>query len=225
MDDSLVFDRISGRAVDRDAVERYGIPGIVLMENAARGLLDVTLAMKAAGPVVICCGPGNNGGDGYAMGRHLDNRGVEVLLVAIGTPRPGTDAAVNREICVRMGLRCVDRAQAGAAPAGLLVDAILGTGLDRPVHGETAEWIDWLNGRDTATLAVDVPSGLDCDTGAPLGVAVRADRTATMVGWKPGFLAEGAAAYTGDVVVVDIGAPRRLLVEHGRPRSSASRPV
>ena len=215
---SLVFDRASIQTVDREAVDAFGIPGIVLMENAARGLLEQVVDMSGGnGPVVICCGSGNNGGDGYALARHLPNRRIETVLVALGAPRPGTDASTNREICARMGLTAGERDAVAVRREALVVDALLGTGLDRPVRDEAAECIEWINGRDAPVLAVDVPSGLDCNTGAVLGAAVRADRTATMVGWKTGFLAPGAAEYLGDIRVIDIGAPRELAERLGAP--------
>lgn len=214
----LSFDRTSIQAVDRDAIEQYAIPGIVLMENAARGLADVTaeVAGGQGARVVILCGRGNNGGDGYALARHLHNRGLRPTLMPLGTPRPGGDAGTNEAICRAMGLAMVEEPPGDDAEMDLLVDAIFGTGLDRPVRGESARWIDWLNARHERVLAVDVPSGLDCETGEPMGHAVRADWTVTFVGLKHGFLVPGAERYLGRIVVADIGAPIELYRRHGR---------
>lgn len=214
-----VLDRESVRRVDRAAVEEYGVPGVVLMENAARGLAAEALAMlPGGGAVVIVCGWGNNGGDGYALGRHLHNAGVDVTLVSLGEPKAGTDAATNREICRRMGIRAVGLDDARRlAPGDLVVDAIFGTGLDRPVTGSAAEAIEWINATGRPVLAVDVPSGLDCDTGATLGVAVRAARTVTFVAPKPAMRDPAARELVGEVVVVDIGAPVELLERFGGP--------
>lgn len=218
-----ILDRESVRAVDRAAVEEYGIPGIVLMENAARGLTDQALQMLDESPSspptsLIICGSGNNGGDGYALGRHLHNASVNVVLVHLGEPRAGSDAAINREICRKMGLREVPLPDlASFAETDLIVDAIFGTGLDRPVRGPAAEAIEWINGASTPVLAVDVPSGLDCDLGEPLGTTVRADCTVTFVAKKPGFLTAAAKEYVGKVVVADIGAPIELVRRFGRP--------
>lgn len=217
-----ILDRESVRAVDRAAVEEYGIPGIVLMENAARGLADQALRMLPEAPTsrptaLIVCGSGNNGGDGYALGRHLHNVSVNVILVQLVEPRAGTDAAINRGICLKMGVREVSLDDLGShADADLIVDAILGTGLDRPVRGPAAQAIEWINSASRPVLAVDVPSGLDCDTGEPLGTAVRADCTVTFVARKPGLITAAAKEYVGKVVVADIGAPIELVQRFGR---------
>jgi NAD(P)H-hydrate epimerase len=226
-----ILDRASVRSVDRAAIEEYGIPGMVLMENASRGLAAEAIGMLGDGladaRVLIVCGSGNNGGDGYALARHLHNAGVRPLLVALGEPRPGTDAATNRTICAKMGLPLAgdDRLDEQDDPA-LVVDAIFGTGLDRPVEGRPAEVIDWINRimtRGRPVLAVDVPSGLDCDTGLPLGHAVRATATVTFVARKPGLLEPSGRDYAGRVTVADIGAPRELVERFGRPVGSVCR--
>lgn len=222
----LVFDCASVRAVDRAAIEEYGIPGAVLMENAARGLAEEAMRMlrRAADitpHVLIFCGAGNNGGDGYALARHLHNRRIEVSIVSLGEPRPGTDAFVNEQICRRMRLRRVAFDQleefVREAPPHLIVDAIFGTGLDRAVAGEAAQAIEWINDNPQPVLAADIPSGLNGDTGEPMGNAVRATRTVTFVGLKTGFLGLGVQKILGEVVVKDIGAPRELLERFGRP--------
>ncbi|MHC5023863.1 MAG: NAD(P)H-hydrate epimerase [Planctomycetota bacterium] len=221
--DAYVLDRASVRAVDQAAIGEYGIPGIVLMENASRGLASHALVMvgpKRRRPrtVLIVCGSGNNGGDGYALARHLHNERIDVVLAALRGPDPASDAGVNHAICARLGVPVIepDRLDRHAG-ADLVVDAIFGTGLDRPVHGAAAEVIEWINRAARPVLAVDVPSGLDCDTGRPLGVTVRATRTVTFVGLKPGFLELEAQPFVGEVHVAGIGAPRELLERFGRP--------
>ena len=215
-----ILDRDAVRAVDRAAIDEYGIPGVVLMENAARALAVEALAMmpKAAGLVVIVCGRGNNGGDGWALARHLHNAGSDVRIAPLGNPREGGDAAVNCRICRNMSLREIvpDDLPAHFADCDLVVDAIFGTGLDRAVTGAAAAVIESINGSGRPVLAVDVPSGLDCDTGQPLGSTVRAARTVTFVARKPAMNVESAGAYTGEVVVADIGAPVELLERFGR---------
>ncbi len=217
----IVLSRDAVRAVDRAAIEEYGIPGAILMENAAIGLADEAsrwLGAARDAKVLIICGSGNNGGDGYALARHLHNRGHQPLLVPLGDPRPGTDAALNRSISRRMNLPEIAADELDRhRDADLVVDAIFGTGLDRPVTGAEAGAIDWINRSGRRVLAVDVPSGLDCDTGRPLGTAVRAGRTITFVAPKPGFAAPGAREYTGEVTVVGIGAPAELIARFGRP--------
>jgi NAD(P)H-hydrate epimerase len=217
------LDRESVRCVDRAAVDEFGIPGMVLMENAALGLTAAALEMLEAASgrppsVLIICGSGNNGGDGYALGRHLHNTGVRVTFAALGEPTPGSDAAVNRDICLKMGLPEVPAEQAGEHfDCDLIVDGIFGTGLDRPVRGAAADLIDRINQSTRPVLAIDVPSGLDCDTGRPLGSAVRAARTVTFVGRKPAMTDPQARAYVGEVSVAGIGAPVELLARFGRP--------
>ena len=216
-DAPIVLDRAAVRAIDAAAIEEYGIPGLVLMENAARGLASIALDMLAEsgaspGRVLIVCGRGNNGGDGYALARHLANAGASLSIVALGEPRAGGDARVNASICQAMNLPIAElSAIDDEASFDLVVDAISGTGLDRAVEGPAADAIEWINGYPAPVLAVDAPSGLDCDRGVPLGPTVRATRTVTFVALKPGFLVEDAAAYTGTVSVADIGAPAELI--------------
>jgi NAD(P)H-hydrate epimerase len=218
---AYILDRASVRSVDRAAIEEYGIPGIVLMENAALGLTAEALRMLASSAgappsVLIVCGSGNNGGDGYALGRHLHNAGVRVTFAALGEPRAGGDAAVNRDIALAMGLPEVPADRAGDHfDCDLVVDAIFGTGLDRPVRGAAAAVIEKINQSGRPVLAVDVPSGLDCDTGRPLGTAVRAARTVTFVGRKPAMTDPAAREFLGEVSVAGIGAPVELLERFG----------
>jgi NAD(P)H-hydrate epimerase len=223
--DALLFDRASIREVDRAAISDYGIPGVVLMENAARGLAKHAITMLAGAGratsrrVLIVCGSGNNGGDGYAAARHLHNSGVAVTLATLGQPAPGTDAAINHDICRRMKLDTQPMTQAmrgDSARFALVIDAIFGTGLDREVTGDAAHAIRWINSSGVAVLAADVPSGMDCETGMPLGVCVKASATVTFAGRKTGFLEPRAQELLGDVVVADIGVPRELLERLGR---------
>ena len=211
------------RRIDRIAVDRYRIPSIVLMENAARQLADQADAMLDAADgraALVVCGGGNNGGDGLAAARHLRNRG-RVVTVAILKPfdRYDGDARVNLDICLAMGMNLVPAdadpvaALSHVGPVDLVIDAVLGTGLSSQVKGSAVDVINWLNDQPAPILAADTPSGLDCDTGRPLGAAVRARRTVTFVAVKAGFTQPGADEYTGQVVVADIGAPPALIDE------------
>ncbi len=235
---ALIFDRAASRAVDRAAIDEFDMPGILLMENAARGLCECALriisescpsAVHPGGnpaPVphaLVICGSGNNGGDGYALARHLHNHRVSVTIAALGDPKSDADAAINRRICQRMLLTMIDSSSLGASVHAdrfsLIVDAIFGTGLDRAVEGEAARIIRWINAAARPVLAVDVPSGLDGDTGRPIAPdspCVRATLTATFLGLKPGFLDLDAQRLLGEVVVCDIGAPRELLERFGK---------
>ena len=209
------------RSVDRAAIEDYGIPGIVLMENASRALARTALDMLDGRPgrqVLIICGSGNNGGDGWALARHLHNAQMEVVVASLGEPRSPDDAGANCAICRKMGIHEIgpDRLD-DYRHAELIVDAIFGTGLDREVHGRAAEIIEWINATGRPVLAVDVPSGLDCDRGRPLGVCVKATRTVSFVGYKPGFTEMSAQPFVGEIEVGEIGVPIELVQRLGTP--------
>jgi len=213
------------RAVDRRAIEEYGLPGIVLMENAGR---NTAMLLHALGPgmrVAIVCGRGNNAGDGFVIARHLENLGHEVrLLLACRRTDLRGDAAINAAVATHAGIPMVDLTDgtaddwaAAVAGADWIVDAVLGTGASGPPRGSLAVAIRAIRAAREAggvrVLAVDLPSGLDCDTGDAPGDCVRADLTATFVAPKLGFGRPGAAALTGTVEVIDIGVPRRLLAD------------
>jgi NAD(P)H-hydrate epimerase len=209
------------RGIDARAAEEIGMPTVILMENAGRGAADVLRARadaKKPPNVLILCGPGNNGGDGAVVARHLENWGFGVSVVWFADPgKLRGDAAVQWSILDKSGVdQTAWSGDSGGlddliAPFDWLVDGLLGTGLARPVEGLLRDLIEAINRSGKPVLALDLPSGLDADTGVPLGVAVKAAVTVTFVAPKLGFQAPGAAEYTGDVVVVDIGAPRRLL--------------
>jgi NAD(P)H-hydrate epimerase len=215
--------RAEVREVDRLAIHEYGVPGIVLMENAGVGAARLLESVGIRGPVVIVCGKGNNGGDGFVIGRHLDAAGHAVrFLLACEHDGIAGDAGVNRVVVERscLDIECLaggDQAAWEAALAGAdwIVDALLGTGASGPPAGDVATAIAAINAvRERCgarVLAVDLPSGLDCDTGHAAGVCVHADLTATFVARKLGFNAAGSAAFTGQVCVIGIGAPRAVL--------------
>jgi NAD(P)H-hydrate epimerase len=215
------------------------------MENAGRGVADVLEGLGIPGPVVVCCGKGNNAGDGFVLARHLDLRGYPVRVLVWADPAELTgDAGVNFGILRKAGVPIVlfgtqHDAEPGAMPtssracdehghenvamppnlaselagAAWIVDALLGTGARGEPRPPLDRVIDQLNAAAAAILAIDLPSGLDCDTGQAAGHTIRAAHTCTFVAPKIGFAAPGAAAYTGQVHVLDIGAPRRLIRE------------
>jgi len=221
--------RAQVRELDRRAIEEFGLPGAVLMENAGRGAADLVARLwPGPSPVVIACGRGNNGGDGFVIARHLDLLGRPVTILLAAEPASITgDAATMLAVASRSGLPIVSLAAADTATwrhhlaaAAVVVDALLGTGAAGAPRGGIAAAIDAIVAWRVATptgrvLAVDLPSGLDCDTGRAAGACVRADATATFVASKRGFSTAQAAAFTGTVHVVGIGAPRRLLAEFG----------
>lgn len=237
------------RSIDVLAIARLGLPGIVLMENAGRNATELILGWtarrdRAAGEIVILCGPGNNGGDGFVIARHLDNRGwpVTAWLIRPDAPRSfgfgQAAAATDRRLsadCEIMsdiwsashklltndagGNAWKEALVTDVTACGWVVDALFGTGLTRPMDSPYHELVPFLNASGKAVLAVDLPSGLDCDGGEPRGPTIRATHTATFVAHKRGFLNPASRAWTGEIHTIDIGAPRRL-VEDVRERAS-----
>lgn len=216
--------REQARRVDRIARERFGLPGLVLMENA--GLL-ATLELCArgvpSGPVAVLCGAGNNGGDGFVIARQLANRGAQVRVYVtrdrLARAAPD-DGDLNRGVVEAMGLPVIHIGQVEAleqarrewAGCSLRVDALLGTGFSGELRAPLGAVIEaWNDAGHGQVVAIDLPSGLDADTGLPAAATVRADRTLTFVAPKLGFSAPGAAAYTGAVTVLPIGAPCAAL--------------
>jgi NAD(P)H-hydrate epimerase len=208
------------RGIDARAVEGFKLPTIVLMENAGRGAAAWLRDKVGSARVMIACGPGNNGGDGGVVARHLDAWGFGVRIAWFGDPaRLKGDAATQRDVleCSKIPSEVIDddaspeRIDALWLGADWLVDGLLGTGLTRDVEGLLARAIASMNRSGRPILALDLPSGLDADTGQPLGIAVRATATVTFVAPKLGFARAEARAYTGEVTVVDIGVPRALL--------------
>ena len=217
--DFVVMTRDEVRAVDAWAINDVGVAGVVLMENAGRScaeLIKEKLAGKDEPKVCVFCGAGNNGGDGYVIARHLLNSGFEVIVVLCADyDRIKGDAKTNLEILERLGQaieqvnpkaeNMPDRVRALAGDADMLVDALFGTGLRGELRDEYKELIRSINALNRPILAVDIPSGLDCDSGRVLGEAVRADCTVTFVAVKKGFTDSGSVEYTGEVYVASIG--------------------
>jgi NAD(P)H-hydrate epimerase len=198
---------------------------IVLMENAGRGTVDTLLQLGVTGDVVVCCGKGNNAGDGFVIARHLDIRRVPVRVFLIADPEElSGDALANYRILTPSDVPihvCGDqprREQFDEVTRGAawLVDALLGTGAKGEPRPPMDTIIGWMNEHPAKRLAVDVPSGLDCDSGQPASSTIRADHTCTFVASKPGFEHPHARPYVGTVHVQDIGVPRRLVEEMQR---------
>jgi NAD(P)H-hydrate epimerase len=218
----ITLSRDQVRRVDRLAVEEYGFSSLVLMENAGRGMADEICRLGVPGPVVICCGKGNNAGDGFVVARHLELRGHPVRVLLWSEPEDlSGDAETNYRILAKTDVpitvfgdshdpRKLAEALAGAA---WIVDGLLGTGAAGEPRPPLDAVIDALNAAAAPKLAIDLPSGLDCDTGKPARHTIRAAHTFTFVAAKPGFFAPGAEQYTGQVHVLDIGTPRKLIDE------------
>jgi NAD(P)H-hydrate epimerase len=226
--------REQARTLDRRAIEELGIPGIVLMENAGRGMAELLRSLGVGGPVVVCCGKGNNGGDGLVIARHLANAGATVRTLLFADPdKLPADARINHGIVARTCAlqQCHPQPQGGLtlevtsgevedgrlraelAAADWVVDALFGSGLRGPVPAPFDRIIAAINAAPGRVLAVDVPSGLDSDTGRPAGPTVRAHHTATVAAPKKGFLEPTAAEWLGQVHVIDMGCPAALLLD------------
>lgn len=217
----ITLTRAQVREVDRIAMEEYAMPGLLLMENAGAGAARTILQHSDAdSTIAIVCGRGNNGGDGFVIARHLHNAGrsVNILLACDPTALTG-DAAVNHAIAARMHLPMTPFATAdqiaatrpALSAAGVIVDALLGTGFTGPVRSPLDLAIAAINDAETLVFAVDVPSGLDCDTGVPGSATVRAHHTITFVAAKVGFLRPEAKDCVGRMHVVDIGCPAEII--------------
>ncbi len=217
-----ILNRRQVREVDRRAVQQYGMSGLVLMENAGRGVVDVLCHLGVNGPIVLACGKGNNAGDGFVIARHLDIRSLDVRVLLWIDPEQFTgDARANFEILKQtdVPIQRMDAANAHRqidavlSRADWIVDALLGTGARGEPRSPFDVAIDRLNLASARRLAVDVPSGFDCDTGMAARHAFRADHTCTFVASKPGFDMAGAERFTGQIHVLDIGVPAKLIDE------------
>jgi len=219
----FLLERLAGidamREMDRQAIESIGLPGRLLMENAAGAvagrLCEILKEKGVEGPVAVCCGGGNNGGDGYAVARLLANRGLEVTVIALGTPSGG-DAKANAEVWRHFGptldwSKDSGPAEACLEQAAVVVDALFGTGLKRPIAGEAEGLIRGINGGNTGdsrpVIGVDIPSGIHADTGQVLGVAVQCTHTVSFQVGKPGCHQHPGAAHAGAVEVAPISIP------------------
>jgi NAD(P)H-hydrate epimerase len=214
---SLCFSRDALHAIDRDAIEQFGIPGIVLMENAARGAAELIHGKwnnREYPDFTIVCGGGNNGGDGYAVARHLCNFGHRTIILQVTKPNT-EDSMTNEMISRNMDIPIHDWSANALRGTSMIIDAIFGTGLNRTVTGVYADAIKEINASNCTRIALDIPSGLDCDNGTPHGCCVEATETITFVGLKLGFREDTATQFTGNISVVDIGCPQCLLQTYG----------
>jgi hydroxyethylthiazole kinase-like uncharacterized protein yjeF len=203
------------REIDRNAIDAFGIPALTLMDRAGRAVAEAALELVGtSGRIVVVCGGGNNGGDGYVAARLLRGAGRDARVIAlVPAERLSQDARAVREQAQRAGVPIDDQGELVDLDAGVgdvVVDALFGTGLARAPEGAFAAAIDGIDAARVAgarVLAVDVPSGLSADTGRPLGPCVRADRTVTFAFQKRGLVLHPGPSYAGDVVVADIGIP------------------
>lgn len=247
---------------DRITITRYGIPALLLMENAGRIVAEESVKLMGKNrraKALVICGKGNNGGDGLVAARYLYNRHIHTNILYLDkliNPHRTAETAVNLNIVQKLNIPLLTElppahqlhtrlpARGGSASRrrhslwrrttggkkiraeirsetdllahlfhdyDLLIDAIFGVGLEREVLSPYREVIDAINNSMRPALAVDIPSGLDADTGRPLGAAVRAKVTVTMAAPKKGFLKPSARPYTGKIIVADIGIPDEVI--------------
>ena len=214
------------RELDRKAIEEYKIPGIVLMENAGRNVAEEVLQMidnPQKVKVAILCGKGNNGGDGFVVARHLHNHSIHVdvfLIAKISDILKDGDAGTNLQILLNMKISVKEILDISGVNSilnelnnyNILVDALFGTGLSGDVREPFKTLIDGVNNLNKPIVSVDIPSGLDSNTGKILGAAIKATKTVTFAAAKKGFYLGEGTSYTGNVTVTDISIPKDLIL-------------
>lgn len=215
MSDHMYLSIADIREMDRLAIEDYGMPGIILMENAGLGVVRGVLDKIISDEVLVLCGKGNNGGDGFVIARHLYNRGIKVkVMLAEPADKIGGDALINFNIIEKMHIPVVQyeaNLDKAILHSEFIIDALLGSGLNSAVRGPYDAMIQAINRSKAYTVAVDIPSGLNADSGKPLNIAVQANRTYTFGAYKLGFRKTGAGQWTGEYELVDIGLPVDVL--------------
>ena len=217
---TLYLRREQARQVDRWAMDCLGLSGQVLMENAGRGCVESLLRRGVRGPVLVCCGKGNNGGDGLVIARWLAIAGVEARVIVWGpVDHAAADAIANLRILEAAG-HVVHVVSDGTGLPELMqyaqggdwiVDALLGTGTVGAPREPLSSVIEAINQLPAKRCAIDIPSGLDADTGTVSGSVIRADLTCTMVAPKIGFQTSSALPFLGEVEIVSIGFPLAWL--------------
>lgn len=194
------------RQGDSHTIQEIGIPSLVLMERAALGATGRLLTGDFdLSNVLVFAGTGNNGGDGLAIARMLHVRDVKVTVMLTGAEdHTSTETAQQLKILHYYQIPVIP-ADTSLSGYTTIIDAIFGIGLDRPVEGKFADWIKAINASSAKVFSVDVPSGLNADTGEPQGATVKATATSTFAYAKNGFIAEQGKQYTGELFVEDIG--------------------
>jgi ADP-dependent NAD(P)H-hydrate dehydratase / NAD(P)H-hydrate epimerase len=196
------------REIERRAIERHGLSGAELMERAgAAALRELRASVPRARRIAIICGEGNNGGDGYVLARLARTDGLDPWVMAPGSRVPTGDAAAARRQCEAAGVAIDAFAAAKLRGVDAIVDALFGIGLARPVAGEWRVVIDAINASGRPVMALDIPSGLNADTGAVMGAAVQAEHTVSFVALKPGLYTGAGRAYAGRIVLDALGVP------------------
>ena len=206
------------RNIDSYCIDVLGIPGIILMENAALKVMKNIPENNKK--FVIVCSSGNNGGDGFVVARHLLNRGNYVEVFFLGSDENmSADALVNFNIIRNMGAKIIEVnnneeleiLRESIIKSEITIDAIFGTGLSREVKGIYSLAITIMNDNSKSILSIDVPSGFECNSGKVMGNCIRSNKTVTFELYKKGFLSYDAEAITGEIVIENIGIPKDVL--------------
>jgi len=216
--------------IDQLATDKYGIPSIILMENAGRAAAEETIKLtqllragaglvrKKSAKVVVICGKGNNGGDGFVIARHLHNNHYKVSVIYLGDIKDRKSRSeatdINLNIARKLGIPMytLNKSVPGLLKsADVIIDAIFGIGLTRDIQSPIKELIAQINSLKKPVLAVDIPSGLDTDSGKPLGITIKARTTVTFGYPKIGFKNPESRKYTGKIIVADISLPNNLV--------------
>ena len=225
---TLWFNRHGLREIDRRCATQFHLPVTALMENAGTGVAHiVTRYTTPCESILVLCGAGNNGGDSLVAARHLANRGYQLHVMLTSPSQKFQPAAAGQLATIAAMDIPITDISSGDAPlarwlaatgeSACIVDGMFGTGLSRPLRGSLLALVAAVNAAERLVISVDIPSGLDCDTGEPLGLAIRAGHTVTFCGMKIGFAQPAAATYTGQLSIADIGAPAALLRELAIP--------
>jgi NAD(P)H-hydrate epimerase len=221
------LDRKESRQVDEIAIRDYQMTGLVLMENAGRSAAEWLAANAPLDRAVVLCGLGNNGGDGWVIARHLENLSPQppsVYLAASAdvdlSQKMSADAYANYRILLRAkySIHRLERADDPSfvhalAHATTIIDALVGTGNQTALREPMNQIVEAANRSQAMRIAIDIPSGLDCDSGKALGPCFRADHTLTFVARKIGFAQPSAQEYIGQVHLLDIGLPKKIRTE------------
>ncbi|WP_035292373.1 bifunctional ADP-dependent NAD(P)H-hydrate dehydratase/NAD(P)H-hydrate epimerase [Clostridium sp. KNHs214] len=211
----------ASREMDRVCIEKIKIPGIVLMENAALKVVK-NIDMNEIDSFVLVCGKGNNGGDGFAIARHLHIQGKKVQVFLVGNTEGLThDCMVNYCIVSNLGITIskinnisdLDYLRNCISTSGMVIDCLFGTGLTRKVEGIYEQVISIINENSPCTLSVDVPSGINSDNGQVMGICVKAHKTVSFQIYKSGFLKYSSSKFIGQVIVENIGIPSKVIEE------------
>jgi hydroxyethylthiazole kinase-like uncharacterized protein yjeF len=211
----LILSREQSQQLDKTAIETLGLSPLVLMENAGRSIFEYILENNYRGKMLVCCGKGNNGGDGLVVFRYLQSHGFDAEVFLLAAPESlSTEARVNFEINRKCGMdfhvvpeNDFDLFKKKLEQADWIIDGIFGTGLQGLVKPFYQTIIHEINHCKAKVISIDIPSGLDCDTGEILGSCIHAEDTLTLAGLKKGFNSTNARRYLGKITVVDIGIP------------------